>query len=118
MSPMTHSISIEVKSQPERRTINRAELAAITNAIKPHRDNIKVEILINYVFSINQIHNYAVDPQAFTHHPHKELLKIMATLLGHREDRRLIAHVGEVKSNTSLQYNDHAYQTYTDVADK
>jgi len=65
---------IEIKSQPERHTINRAELAAITVALDPHKHLPQIRILTDNAFCINTLRNYAIDPLNFTRHPHKDLL--------------------------------------------
>ncbi len=46
---------IEIKSQPERHTINIAELAAITTALDLHRHDPSLSILTDNAFSINNI---------------------------------------------------------------
>ena len=67
---------IEIKPQPERHTINRAELAAIALALEANKNDHILSILTDNAFSINTIHKYAIDPLCFNHHPHKELLQL------------------------------------------
>jgi hypothetical protein len=65
---------IEVKSQPERHTKNRAELATITLALKANQYDHTLAILRDSAFSINTIRKYSIEPLSFNHHPHKDLL--------------------------------------------
>ncbi len=72
VNPNTQTTThIEVKSQPKRHTINRAELAAITLALKANQCDHTLAILTDSAFSINTIRKYAIDPLSFNHHPHK-----------------------------------------------
>ena len=63
VNPRINSIThIDIKSQPERHTINRVELAAIAVALK--QENIKdhMSIPTDNSFCINTIRNYIIDP--------------------------------------------------------
>ena len=72
VNPKTQTTThIEIKSQPERHTINKAELAAITVALDLHKDSSQIQILTDSAFSINTLRNYAIDPLRYAHHPHK-----------------------------------------------
>ena len=62
---------IGIKSQPERHTINRAELATITTALDQHRHEPSLSILTDNVFSIKNLRKLSFQPHAFHHHQHK-----------------------------------------------
>ncbi len=62
---------IEIKSQPERHTINKAELAAITVALDLHKHLPQIRILTDTAFCISTIRNYDIDPLNFIRHPTK-----------------------------------------------
>ena len=67
MNPRTHIIThIDIKSQSERHTINRAELAAIAVALKQENTEDHMSILTDSSFSINTIRNYTIDPAAYS----------------------------------------------------
>jgi ribonuclease HI len=91
---------IEIKSQPERHTINRAELAAITLALKANKQENALSILTNSAFIINTIRKYAIDPLCFNHHPHKELLQLADDIIRTRDNMGYNTHIGKVKSHT------------------
>jgi hypothetical protein len=77
VNPRTNTIThIEVKSQPERHTINRAELAAIVVALKQEHIEDHMSILTDSTFCINTIRNYTIDPAAYNQHLHKDLLEL------------------------------------------
>jgi ribonuclease HI len=59
---------IEIKSQPERHTINIAELAAITTALDLHRHDPSLSILTDSAFNINNLRNFSSQPHAFHNH--------------------------------------------------
>ena len=62
-NPITRTTThVEVKSQPERHTINRAKLEAITLSLELYHDSPQLRILIDSAFSINAIRNYIIDP--------------------------------------------------------
>jgi ribonuclease HI len=62
----TNSIThINIKSQPERHTIDRAELAAIAMALKQENTKDHMSILTDSSFCINTIRNYTIDPTAY-----------------------------------------------------
>jgi hypothetical protein len=61
--PRTSTITlIDIKSQTERHTINRAELAAITEALKQENTEDHLSILTNISLCINTIGCYIIDP--------------------------------------------------------
>jgi len=63
VNPRTHTTThTEIKSQPERHTINRAKLAAITKAIEANKLDHTLSIFTDSVFNINTIHRYDIDP--------------------------------------------------------
>jgi hypothetical protein len=88
-NPITH---IDIKSQPERHTINRAKLAAIAVAIKQENTEDHMSILTNNSFSINTTRNYTIDPAAYNHHLHKDLLQLTNQLLKERDSKQLKTH--------------------------
>jgi len=86
VNPKTHTTThIEIKSQPERHTINRTELAAITLALEANKHENTLSILTDSAFNINIIRRYAIDPLSFNHHPRKHLLQL-ADNLNHTRD--------------------------------
>jgi ribonuclease HI len=75
VNPSTHTtIQIDVKSQLERHTINRAELTTITLTLELYQDSPQLSILTDNDFNINTIRNYIIDPLNYKHHPHRDLL--------------------------------------------
>jgi ribonuclease HI len=109
-NPSTHTTThIEIKSQPERHTINRAELAAITIALEANQLDHILPILTDSAFSVNTIRRYAIDPLSFIHHPHKHLLQL-ADIIIHKRDSNMgyKTHIGKVKSHTGVTHNDKA----------
>ena len=72
VNPSTQATThIEIKSQPERHSINRAEIAAIILALEANKHDHTLSILTDSAFSINTIRKYAIDPLSFIHHPTK-----------------------------------------------
>ena len=108
---------IEIKSQPERYTINRAELAAITSALDQHRHDPSLSILTDSAFSINNLRNFPSQPLAFHHHQHKELLKLADNIIRERDLNEYTTHIGKVKSHTGVVYNDEADESARTVVD-
>jgi ribonuclease HI len=77
VNPRTNTIThIDIKSQPERHTINRAELAAIAMALKQYNIENHTSILTDNSFCINTIRNYTIDPASYNQHLHKDLLQL------------------------------------------
>ena len=75
VNPRTYSNThIDIKSQPERHTINIAELAAIAVALKQKNTKNHMSILMDNQFCINTICNYTIDPTSYNQHLHKDLL--------------------------------------------
>jgi len=99
---------IEIKSQPERHTINRAELDAITTALDLHRQDPSLSILIGNAFNISNLRNYSSQPHAFNQHQHKELLKFADNVIRERDLKGYTTHIGKVESHTGVVYNDEA----------
>jgi ribonuclease HI len=73
VNPRTQTIThVEIKSQAEIHTFNRAELAAIAMALELCNESPQIQIYTDSVFSINTLRNYAIDPLNYTHHQHKK----------------------------------------------
>jgi ribonuclease HI len=76
VNPLTQTTTHKyIKSLPERRTINMAELAAITVALELYKDSSQIRILTESFFSANTLRNYAIDPLNYAHQSHKDLLR-------------------------------------------
>ena len=116
MFPEDRTIRIEIKSQSERHTINRAELASIMVALRESAKDETVHILTDSLFCIYSIRNYIHNPYRYRHHLHKDLIKATAELIKVRDDAGLATHIGKVKSHTGVIYNDAAYAAAKDVA--
>ena len=101
-----NTITIEVQATPERFTINRAELAAISVAIDKSLYWTHISILTDSAFSINSIRNYCHTPRRYQNNVHKALLHRILDMLKFREDHGLTTHLGKVKSHTEVHYND------------
>jgi len=99
---------MEIKSQPDRHIINRAELATITTALELHRHDPSLSILTDSAFSINSLRNFSYQPHAFNHHQHKELLKLADYIIRERDLKGYTTHIGKVKPHTGVVYNDEA----------
>jgi ribonuclease HI len=109
VNPTTHTITyIEIKSQRERHTINRKELAAINLALEANKFDHILSILTDSTFDINTIRPYAIDPLIFTHHPHKHLLQLARGIIHTRDNMEYKTHIGKVKSHTGVTRNDEA----------
>jgi ribonuclease HI len=109
VNPRTHTIThIGINSQTEKHMINRAELAAITVALKPESTEGHLEILTESPFCINAIRNYAIDPTSYKYHLHKDLLHLTDQLLHAKDTKHLQTHIGKVKSHTDIEYNESA----------
>ena len=107
VNPRTQTTTqIEIKSQPERHTINRAELAAITLTLEANKHDHTLSRLIDTAFSINTVHKYAIDPLCFNHNPHKELLQSADDIVRTRDNMEYNTHIGKVKSHTGIKHND------------
>ena len=91
MQTITH---IEILSQPERHTINKAELAVITLELG--------------TFNINTIRKYAIDPLSLIHHPHKDIIKLADGIIRTRDNTGYKTYIGKVKSHTRVSHNDKA----------
>ncbi len=67
---------IDIKSQPERHTINRAEPAATSVALGHENTEDHLSIVTGSSFHINTIRKYTIDPTFYNHHLHKDLLQL------------------------------------------
>jgi hypothetical protein len=109
VNPRTHTIThLDVKSQPERHTINLAEQAAITVALTQENTEGHLKILTNILFCISTLRNYTIDPESYQHHLHRDLLHLTDQLLCARDTKHLQSHIGKVKSHTDIEYNESA----------
>jgi ribonuclease HI len=98
INPKIHTtIHIEINSQPEQHTINRAELAAITIALDANKLDQTLSIIIDSAFGINTIRKYAIDPLSFMYYPHKHLLQLMDNIIRTRDNMRYKTHIGKSK---------------------
>ena len=98
VNPRTQTIThIDIKSQKERHAINKAELAAITVALRQENTKGHIKILTESSFCINTIRNYTIDPPSYKHHLHKDLLHLTDQLLRARDPNQLQTHIGKVK---------------------
>ena len=118
VNPRTNSIThIDIKSQPGRHTINRAELAAIAVALKQENTEDHMSILTESSFCINTIRNYIIDPAPYNQHFYKDLLQLTNQLLKDRNHRQLKTHIGKVKSHTDVEYKKKSDKAARAVAD-
>jgi ribonuclease HI len=112
VSPKTHTTThIVIKSQPERHTINRAELAATTLALEANKYENSLSILTYSAFNINTIHRYAIDPLSFDPHHHKHLLQLADNIIHTRDNMGYNTRIGKVKSHTGVPHNEHVFKT-------
>ena len=118
VNPRTNTIThIDIKSQPERHTINRAKLTAIAVALKQENTEIHMSILTDSSFCINTIRNYTIDPTSYNQHLHKDLLQLTNQLLTDRNHKQLKTRIGKVKSHTDVEYNETADKVARAVVD-
>jgi hypothetical protein len=109
VNPTTHTtIHIEIKYQPERPTINRAELAVVTLAPEAYTFDHTLSILIDSAFNINTTRKYSIDPLSLTHHPHKYLLHLPDDVIHTRDNMGYKTHIGKVKSHARVTHSDKA----------
>jgi ribonuclease HI len=107
VNPRTgHVTHIAIKAQKERHTINRAELAAITTALRTENTE-----------DTNTIRNYTIDPASYNNHIHKDLLNLTDQLLRARETKHLKTYIGKVKSHTDIEYNEAADKAAREVVE-
>jgi ribonuclease HI len=107
VNPRTNSIThIDVKSQPKRHAINRAELAAIVVALQHENTENHMSILTDNTSCINTIRNYTIDPASYNQQLHKDLLQLINQLLKDRNHKQLKTHIGKVKSHADMEYNE------------
>ena len=74
-----------MKSQPERRTIKRVVLAAISIALELYKHASTLSIFDDSAFNIHNIRNYASNPHNFMHRQHKDLLLLANTIIHTRD---------------------------------
>jgi ribonuclease HI len=118
VKPRTNSIThIDNKSQSERHTINRTELAAIAVALKSENIEKHMSILTDSSFCTNTIRNYTIDPAAYNQHLHKDLLQLTNQLLKEMDRKQLKTHIGKVTSHTDVEYNEPADKAARAVVD-
>jgi ribonuclease HI len=111
VNPKTNSIThINIKSQAERHTINRVELAAIAVALKQENTTDHMSILTDDSFCINAERNYTIDPAAYNQHLHRDLPQLTNQLLQEIDFKQLKTHIGKVKSRTHM-WNTTKHQT-------
>jgi len=109
---------IDIKSQLERHTISRAELAAIAVAVGQENTEDHLSILTNISLCINTIRKYTINPTSYNHHLHKDLLQLTDQLLRIRDSKQLRTHLGKVKSHMDIEYNELADVTARTVGDE
>ena len=116
VNPRTHTTThIKIKSQPERHTINRTELAAITIALEANKLDHTLSMLTDSAFNINTIRKYAIDPVNFIHNPHTHLLKLVENIIHTRDNMRYKTRIGKVKSHAAVTHNDEGDTTARNV---
>ena len=114
----THiTFHVKVKSQSERRSINRAELFAIKVDLHETLDNSIIQILKDSSFCINTLRNYATDPLTYTNHIHKDLIHATEKIIRHRDGKGWTTHIGKVNTHTHISYNEEANATARAVVD-
>ena len=118
VNPKTHTTThIEIKSQPERHTINRAKLAAITMALEANKLDHTLSILTDSAFNINTIRRYAIDPLSFIHHPHQHHLHLADNIIHTKDNMGYKTHIGKAKSRTGVTHNDEVDTAARNVVD-
>ena len=114
----THTTTqIKIKSEYERRTINRAELTVITLGLEVNRESPILSILTDIAISINTLRKYAIDPQRYIHHPHKDLLELADDIVHTRETLEYKTHIGKVKSQTGATHIDETNEAARSVVE-
>jgi hypothetical protein len=109
VDPRQNTIThLEIKSQPERHTINSAELVAITTTLDLHRHDPSLSVLTDSAFNINNLRNFSSQTHAFHHYQHQELFKLAANIIREKDLKGYTTHIGKVKSHTCFVYNDAA----------
>jgi ribonuclease HI len=111
----SHHHIYRIKSQPERHTINRVELAVITIALESKQLDHNLSILTDSAFSLNTIRRYAVDLHSFIHHPHKHFLQLADNTMRTRDNMGYKTHIGKVESHTGVTHNDEVDTTARNV---
>ena len=107
VNPRTQNVThVDIKSQKQRNTFNRAELAAIALALRRKITEGHLKILTDSSFCINTIRNYRKDSASYKNHLHKYLLNLTDKLVRARDIKQLKTHVGKVKSHTGIEYNE------------
>jgi hypothetical protein len=65
-----------------------------------------MSILSDISFCINIIRNYTIYPASYNQHIHKGLLQLTNQLLKDKHHKQLKTHIGKVKSQTDVEYNE------------
>ena len=91
---------IDIKSQPERHTINKAELAAMAAALRQENTEDHLSMLTIISFCINAIRSYTIDPTSYNHNLRTDLLQLTDHLLRTRDSKQLRAHTHARSSHT------------------
>jgi hypothetical protein len=86
-------------------------------ALKQENTEEHMSILSSSSVCINTIRIYTIDPAAYNHHLHKDLLQLTNQLLKDRESKQLKTHIGKVKSHTDVEYNEMADKAARAVVD-
>jgi hypothetical protein len=76
-----------------------------------------MSILTCISFCINTIRNYTINPAAYNHHLHTDLLQLTNQLLEDRDSKQLKTHIGKVKSHIDVEYNETADKAARAVVD-
>ena len=107
---------IKVESEPERHTINRAELAAIAVSLKKKISQPDLRILTDSAFGIYTIRNFGTDPSSYSNHLHVEILRYIDDIIRARDANGLHTHIGKVKSHIDIHYNEVADEAARSIA--
>jgi hypothetical protein len=78
---------------------------------------VTLSILTYSVFIINTLQKYALDPLSFTHHPHKDLLKLADDIIHTKDTLGYKTHIGQVKSHTGVTHTDEAGKAVRNVVE-
>ena len=116
--PGVRTIKIAVRSDTERHTINRAELVAITVALREASHLPSLHILTDSLFCIYSLRNFIANPSRYTDHLHRHLIEPATDLIRTRDAAGKETHIGKVKSHTGVKYNDEADEAAKLVASR
>ena len=122
--PGIRTIKIAVRSDTERHTIYRAELVAITVALREAIHLPSLHILTttssstrwgwarttpatsDSLFCIYSLRNFIVSPSRYTDHLHRHLIEAATDIIRTRDAAGKETHIGKVKSHTGVKYNE------------